>query len=370
VLDVGDEIAYANQGDLIMTKSDRRTFLANLAQGSLAAALGFALPSIAWPVLAEAQSNSDQNPPIPPSEAALRQIKAEPWLRIDDRNIFLKGMAFDRKNNLTIMAAYPGIDPSKGLAGRVDRSILSISPDKQIATLIKQNKYRLVDHVIHKDGRIFLACLSGELLVANPDGSDLKPITSRVNGKPQSPSDLTFDARGNLYVTDFLGNVGKPLGGIYRWSPDFQSVELFGPNLVSPNGIAFSPNGKSLWVACSFDQKLVYIRLDEKGTKVKSADAVYSLTGTGGDGIRVDVAGNVYLAMNFMGRILVFDKNGKPVATVLMPGRDRGELLSTTNIEFLPGTNEVYAVAAGDTGGTWIYKFQGLAAGAPLYSHQ
>jgi len=48
-----------------------------------------------------------------------------------------------------------------------------------------------------------------------------------------------------------------------------------------------------------------------------------------------------------------------------MPGRDRGELLSTTNIEFLPGTNQVYAVAAGDTG-TWIYKFEGLAKGAPL----
>jgi len=110
----------------------------------------------------------------------------------------------------------------------VDRSILSITPDKQITTLIKQNRYRLVDHVIHKDGRIFIACLSGELLVANPDGSELKPVTSRSNGKPQSPSDLAFDSKGNLYVTDFIGNAANPTGGVYRWSSDLQSVELLG----------------------------------------------------------------------------------------------------------------------------------------------
>jgi lactonase len=353
-----------------VSKSDRRAFLKNMAQGSLAARLGFALPAIAWPDLADGQGLPDQNPPIPPNEAALRQIKVEPWLKIDDRNVFLKGMAFDRKNNLTVMAAYPGADPSRGLAGRVDRSILSITPDKQITTLIRQNKFRLVDHVIHKDGRIFIACLSGELLVANPDGSELKPVTSRVNGKPQAPSDLTFDSKGNLYVTDFIGSAANPTGGVYRWSPDFQSVELFGPNLVTPNGIAFSFDERSLWVACSMAKKLFHLILDETAKTVKQAESVYNLSGPGGDGIRVDVHGNVYLAMNFQGRILVFDKNGKPIATVLMPGRNRGELLSTTNVEFLPGTNEAFAVGAGDTGGTWIYKFKGLAKGAPLYSHQ
>jgi len=82
------------------------------------------------------------------------------------------------------------------------------------------------------------------------------------------------------------------------------------------------------------------------------------------------MAGNVYLALNFQGRIVIFDKSAKPIATVLMPGRDQGDQLSSTNIEFLPGTNEVFAVSSGDAGGTWIYKFKGLAKGAPLYSHQ
>jgi lactonase len=346
---------------------DRRAFLKTVAKTSLA---GLVLPALAWRNLAYTQGVQDQNPPIPANEANLHQIKAEPWLKVDDRNVFLKGMAFDRKNNLTVMAAYPGSDPSKGLAGRVDRSILSITPDKKIGTLIKQNRYRFVDHVIHKDGRILIACLSGDMLVANPDGSDLKPITSRVNGKPQAPSDLTFDSQGNLYVTDFIGSAASPTGGVYRWSPDFQSVQLFGPNLPTPNGIAFSPDEKSLWLACSLAKKLYRITMDTSHGAVTQADAVYDLSGPGGDGIRVDLQGNIYLAMNFQGRLLVFDKTGKPIATVLMPGRDQGALLSTTNVEFLPGTNEAYAVAAGENGGTWIYRFKAFAKGAPLYSHQ
>jgi lactonase len=350
-----------------MLKPDRRKFLKDVTLGSLAAGMGLALT---WPDFASAEGQNDQNPPIPPNETALRQIKAEPWLKIDDRNIFLKGMAFDRKGNLTVMAAYPGADASKGLAGRVDRSILSISPDKKITTLIAQHSYRLTDHVIHKDGRIFIACLSGQLLVANGDGSDLQTITTRPQTDTIALSDLTFDTKGNLYVTNFTGNVNKPEGGIYRWSPDFKSVELYGPKLVSPNGIAFSPDEKSLWVACSFAKQLFRITMDDARGAVNKAEAVYTLSGPGGDGIRVDMQGNVYLAMNFQGRLLVFDKDGKATATVLMPGRDRGELLSTTNLEFRPGTDEAYTVAAGDTGGTWIYKFKGLAKGVPLYSNQ
>jgi lactonase len=352
-----------------MSNSDRRTFLKSAVQTSLAAGVGFALPGLTRSSLAFAQAREDQNPPLPPNELALPQIKPEPWLKIDDRNVFLKGMAFDRKGNLTVVAAYPGPDPSKGLAGRLDRSILSISPDKKVTTLIHQPGLRMTDHAIHKDGRIFIACLSGEVMVANPDGSDVKPVPVKVNGKPTTPSDLVFDSKGSLYVTDFTGRVDNPTGGIYRYSPDFKSVELFGPNLVTPNGIAFSHDERTIWTACSIAKKVYRLDLDADGKTVKSAEAVYTVTGPGGDGIRVDMKGNFYLAMNFQGRIYVFDKTGKPIALVLMPGRDKGELLSTTNVEFKPGTDEAYAVGAGDTGGTWIYRFKGLAKGVPMYSH-
>jgi lactonase len=345
-----------------MPMSNRRTFLKDAGKGALAAGIGLALPAHALPDVARAD-------PLPPGEAGLRSIKAEPWLKIDARDVFLKGMAFDRQNNLLVMAAYPG-KVDKSMAGRVDRSILKITPAKAITTVIKQQGVRLCDHAIHKDGRIFIACLTGELLVVNPDGSGLKPITTRWQGKPEELSDLTFDSNGNLYVTDFTGKPGNPTGGVYRWSPDLQSVDPLMPNLVTPNGIAFTPGEKSLWVSCSLAKELSHLTLDEDRKRVQQAAVLYKLSGPGGDGIRIDAQGNIYLAMNFQGRVLIFDKHGAPIADVLLPGRERGELLSTANVAFKPGTDEVYVVASGETGGSWIYRFQGLAKGLPLYSHQ
>ena len=308
--------------------------------------------------------------PLPPSETLLPQIKAEPWLRIDERDVFLKGMAFDRSNNLIVMAAYPG-EVDKSTAGRVDRSLLRITPGKAVTSVIKQRGVRLCDHAIHKDGRIFIACLTGELLVVNPDGSDLKPIATRWKGKPERLSDLTFDSNGYLYVTDFTGYSGNPTGGVYRWSPDCQNVEQVMPNLVTPNGIAFTPDEKSLWVSCSLANEVFRLAMSGNRKSVQEAAVLYRLNGpAGGDGIRVDMQGNVYLAVNFQGRVLILNRHGIPIAGVLMPGRDRGELLSTTNVVFKPGTDEVYVAASGETGGAWIYRFQGLATGAPLFSHQ
>jgi lactonase len=308
--------------------------------------------------------------PLPPSETFLHQIKAEPWLRIDAGDVFLKGMAFDRNDHLILMAAYAGrVDRS--MAGRVDRSILRITPRKEIAAVINQHGVRMCDHAIHKDGRIFIACLTGELLAVNPDGSDVRPITIRWKGKPERLSDLTFDSDGSLYVTDFTGYSGNPTGGVYRWSPDCQSVEQLMPNLTTPNGIAFTPDEKSLWVSCSLANEILHLTLHENRTSVQQAAVLYRLSGpAGGDGIRVDVRGNIYLAVNFQGRVLIFNKHGIPIASVLMPGRDRGELMRTTHVVFKPGTDEVYVAASGETGGAWIYKFQGLAEGAPLFSHQ
>lgn len=308
--------------------------------------------------------------PLPPAESLLPRIEAEPWLQVDAGDVFLKGMAFDRDDNLIVMAAYPG-EVDKGMGGRVDRSLLRIAPDGRMTAVVRQHGVRMCDHAIHRDGRLFIACLTGELLVAEADGSDLRPIAARWNGKPTRLSDLTFDAEGRLYVTDFTGHPGDPTGGVYRWSADGQVVESLMPNLVTPNGIAFTPDGGSLWVSCSLANEVFHLTLDASREAVQKAAVLYRLCGpAGGDGMRVDVQGNLYLAVNFQGRVLILNRHGIPIAGVLMPGRDRGELLRTTNVAFKPGTREVYVAASGETSGGWIYRFEGLAEGSPLYSHR
>jgi lactonase len=301
------------------------------------------------------------NLPLPPQEAALPQIKSEPWLQIDPGDVFLEGPAFDRQGNLLIMAAYDN---------RVNRRIVKISPIKKTSVIFQQKGVRLCGLAIHKDGRIFIACISGELLVMNPDGSNMTAITARYQNRPQVFNDLVFNPQGYLYATDFTGFAGNPTGGVYRFSPDMSVVEPVYQHITSANGVALAPDEKALWVTASHANEVFYLQLEDDGIHLRLASVPYRLTGNGGsDGMKVDQDGNVYLAINFQGRILVLNKNGFPIANVLMPGRDRGNLLRTTNLAFRPDSDEVFVTVSGE-GGAWIYRFQALAKGKMLFSHR
>lgn len=293
-------------------------------------------------------------------EASLPQITPEPWLKIGNGDIFLEGPAFDRSGNLIIMAAYDK---------RVNRKLLRITPDKTIDIILSQKGVRMCGVAIHKDERIFIACLSGELLSVDSNGKNLTSINPRLKGKPEALNDLTFDNNGFLYVTDFIGNPGFPIGGVYRFSPDMKTVETIYQHITSANGVAFTPDGTGLWVSASHSNEVYFLQLGDDKQTLKGVHIPYRLTGMGGgDGLRVDRSGNMYLAVNFEGRVLVLNKHGIPVANVLMPECDKGRLIRTTNLAFKPDSNEVFLLAS-DEEEAWIYKFSAFAKGVTLYSH-
>jgi hypothetical protein len=86
--------------------------------------------------------------------------------------------------------------------------------------------------------------------------------------------------------------------------------------------------------------------------------------------MKADSTGNVYVAVAGWGMILIFNKNGVPIAKALVPGQNEGKGLIPTNLSFKPGTHEVYFVASGGPDGANIWTFKGLAQGATLFSHQ
>ena len=96
----------------------------------------------------------------------------------------------------------------------------SRSPRKKKVEVIFQQQGLLPDGIaIHKDGRLFIACLSGKVVTIQPDGSGLRQVEPRFNGKPASVNDLVFDRDGNFYATDFIGTVAEPTGGVIGFPP-------------------------------------------------------------------------------------------------------------------------------------------------------
>ena len=144
--------------------------------------------------------------------------------------------------------------------------------------------------------------------------------------------------------------------------------------MASANGVGLSPEGNVLWVTESSRNAIHRLQLMEDGVSivpVAGASIPYRFVGAPGgcDSMAIDVDGNVYQAIIFHGRFLILNNGGIPLAQVLMPGRDEGKLLRTTNVAFKPGTDEAYVTASGE-GGAWIYMFHGLAKGLKLFSHQ
>jgi lactonase len=298
--------------------------------------------------------------PLPPDLKGIPTITAEPWLQIGESPaLFLEGPAFDRAGNLYISSL-------------LDSRILKITPEKKVTTILEQKGLLPNGIAFHKDGRMFVACSSGKLISLNPDGTNLNYIAARYQGKPAVFNDLMFDPKGNLYVTDFIGHVGSPVGGAYRFSADFAKVEPVIEGLSLANGIALAPSGNELWVVETGRADIVFVQLMEDGITIRppaGCTVPYRFTGGGCDSMTVDADGNAYVCINGQGRIVVLNPKGIPIANVIIPGRDEGMHLGVTNVKFKPGTDEAYATVSGKGGG-WVYKFRGLAKAMKLFSDQ
>jgi lactonase len=296
--------------------------------------------------------------PLPPELTNLPAIEAEPWCEVQP-DVFLEGPAFDREGNLFVTS------PPNGL-------IFKITPRKKVSLVFNNPKVKVDGSAFHRDGRLFVVCLTGELVILNPASGEFEFLYPKYEGKNLCMNDLVFDRSGNIYVTHFTGTVMDPTGAVLRISSDAKKIHCIVNRLASPNGISLSPEGNGLWVAETTRNAILRIDLLDDGITPNPIDglnyACYLSGCPGPDSNKVDEDGNLYQCLIFQGRVIILNKFGVPVANVLIPGRDEGLHLITSNLAFKPGTREGYITAAGK-GGAWIYKFKGLAMGLTLYSH-
>lgn len=183
--------------------------------------------------------------------------------------------------------------------------------------------------VADKDGAVLL-CQHGNRRIVRI-GKDMKVSTlvDRYEGKRlNSPNDLVFHSDGSLYFTDppygFPKQDEDPLkelafNGVYRLANG--KLQLLIKDLPRPNGIAFSPDYKTLYVANS-DKKKVWMRYDVAADGSVSNGRVFADVDSEKedgvpDGMKVDSLGNVY--GTGPGGIWVFSPEGKHLGTIKVP---------------------------------------------------
>lgn len=189
--------------------------------------------------------------------------------------------------------------------------------------------------LLSPDGALVL-CQHGDRRVAEMKASlnDPKPeyetLAGMYEGKRlNSPNDACYHSNGDLYFTDppygLEGNVNDPakeidFQGVYRLTSEGQVV-LLTDKLSRPNGIAFSPDEKKLYVANSDPEKAIWMVYDVMSDgNVSEGRVFYDATAKVGqekglpDGLKVSKDGFIFATGP--GGVWVFNPDGKHLGTI------------------------------------------------------
>jgi gluconolactonase len=193
---------------------------------------------------------------------------------------------------------------------------------------------------LDRRGRLLL-CQHGDRRVARLDASldDPQPIfvtlADKFTGKRfNSPNDLVVHSNGAIYFTDPPYGLEKGVDdpakeisfqGVYRIAPDGK-VTLVTKELEGPNGIALSPDEKTLYVANSPAARPIIMAFAVQGDGSVGEGRVFfdtrklSEAREGAcDGIAVDQHGNLFATGP--GGVLVIAPDGKHLGTLLTTKR-------------------------------------------------
>ena len=158
------------------------------------------------------------------------------------------------------------------------------------------------------------------------DGS-ITVLANRYEGRRlNSPNDLVVKSDGSIYFTDPpYGLPGQSQGkeldfqGVFRVSPDAQTLTLLVSDMERPNGLAFSPDESLLYIADSAKKHIKVFNVELDGSLSGGSVFVEMDSDEPGvpDGMKVDVEGNLY--STGPGGLWVFDPAGKLLGRIMPP---------------------------------------------------
>ncbi len=181
-----------------------------------------------------------------------------------------------------------------------------------------------------------------ELRCIYPD-KKFEVLVSSFNGKLlNGPNDLWIAPGGAVFFTDpfyrrsWWKHTEKPqeIQGVYYLSPDRGTLKMVASDLVQPNGIIGSPDGKTLYVADIGAGKTYRYSINSDGSL--SDRTLFCEMGS--DGMTIDVKGNIYLTGK---GVTVFDRTGTKIGNIPVPenwtanvcfgGKNRKQLFITAS---------------------------------------
>ena len=169
-------------------------------------------------------------------------------------------------------------------------------------------------------GRLLSCESEGRRVIRIDKKGAIEVLADKWEGKRlNAPNDIVVRKDGHIYFTDpAFGNQADTreldFYGVYHIPPK-GPMELIAKPKGRPNGIAFSPNGKLLYVANTDDRNVVAYDIDKNG---KASGERVLISGIEGppDGIRVDEKGNLWITCK---GLAIYTAEGKFLTMIELP---------------------------------------------------
>jgi gluconolactonase len=215
-----------------------------------------------------------------------------------------------------------------------------------------------------RQGRL-LSCEHGQRRVTRTeyDGT-ISTLADRYDGKPlNSPNDIVCKSDGSIWFTDppfgvlgfYEGYIAKPElpTNVYRLDPRSSKLEVVAGDINRPNGLAFSPDEKILYIIEAGLTPRVIRAFDvvDGGTRLANSRNLVTAEANGTpDGMRVDVDGNLWVGWG-MGTpeqdgVSIFNNQGKLIGRIDLPARCANVCFGGTyrNRLFMCGSTNMYSL--------------------------
>lgn len=219
-------------------------------------------------------------------------------------------------------------------------------------------------------GRLLTAETTGRRVSITEGDGTVRTLVGSYQGKPlNSPNDLVVKSDGTVWFTDpsygclqfpqecFLPN------NVYRFDPASKELTVVIDTLEMPNGIAFSPDEKILYVIDSAaiqaprtDYKnkphVIYAFDVSLNGKTLGNQRLFAAVSPGfPDGMRLDKEGNIYVGA--LDGVQVFSPQGKLIGKILLPKE-------TANLTFGGKENNILFICSSDS--VWSIKLNAQGA--------
>lgn len=182
------------------------------------------------------------------------------------------------------------------------------------------------------------------------DGSDYETLATNYQGHQlNSPNDVIVHTNGMIYFTDPVFGI-RPTGtgicrhaelpyqGVFMVNPISKDIKLATDEVDNPNGLALSPDERTMYIADTANFRLLAFDVELDGTlshkrvhspMLKVDDPCNGVV----DGVKVDAQGNIWTTAP--GGVQVFDRFGTALGVIYMPERSGNLCFGGENMQTL-----------------------------------